>query len=717
MTSLVAEGSDNGAVRAKLLDVFLQIQAKVGRPSASFQALSAQAKASLAPVEQVTPNKRPPVPDKALPPAPAQPTRAFPTELRGRINVVDEIVSTERDYLGSLRKVQDRFLTPLTALLADIDIKDIFSNLPQIITTNEALLDELERNQRDHDIPVGQILSKFSDFLKIYTVYCANQGTMYATIARLKDDNPEFAGFMLRAERTSGGVIVELSQYLLMPTQRICRYPLLIKELVRNTPALHPDASALAEADRKLGEIAQHVNEGKRPEETLQKIREVQAALRNSGGLSPVDRKKLSAETPPHCSLLDATSGAPLPKRAAPKRPPKVLLCLSPQVVLGDSMDQELLALAEAGPPEAAVEEVQQAQGQRLEEQRRKAHVARLEAKRRGDAAREVEEARRAEEVRREEALLAERRREEERRAQEARREEERKAQEARLEEARRRAEEERRADETRRVEAARRAEEARRADVARAEEARAQEARRIEEQKKQQAEASALTTARAELIVCRDCGHTWSMMETFSPFCAECGTPVAPVANAAPASTPQDRCRECGAARSALETYSPFCSECGANVSASQPAAGASLAEFDYRAWITLGDQQFQVDLVIDESSLVWLNVDYGIYEEFPVSAIQRFAVDGDTVTLDLGKLFEGPAVFFSESASAIEAKLLAVVGEVPDSVRLVTCSACGHTFDNAVDELLYCAECGHAVTEDSTPSLYTCTSCGLQW
>lgn len=39
-----------------------------------------------------------------------------------------------------------------------------------------------------------------------------------------------------------------LEGYLIKPTQRICRYPLFLKELMRGTPETHPDHADLEKA-------------------------------------------------------------------------------------------------------------------------------------------------------------------------------------------------------------------------------------------------------------------------------------------------------------------------------------------------------------------------------------------------------------------------------------------------------------------------------------
>ena len=51
-----------------------------------------------------------------------------------------------------------------------------------------------------------------------------------------------------------------MRSYLIMPIQRIPRYLLLVKELLKNTPEDHPDFVSLAEAQQGIDDAANHMN-------------------------------------------------------------------------------------------------------------------------------------------------------------------------------------------------------------------------------------------------------------------------------------------------------------------------------------------------------------------------------------------------------------------------------------------------------------------------
>jgi len=69
---------------------------------------------------------------------------------------------------------------------------------------------------------------------------------------------------------------LNLSSYLIKPVQRITKYPLLLKEMLSCTPSDNPDYDSVDRALKKMKEIVDAVNEGKREAEGLQRMLFVQ---------------------------------------------------------------------------------------------------------------------------------------------------------------------------------------------------------------------------------------------------------------------------------------------------------------------------------------------------------------------------------------------------------------------------------------------------------
>ena len=76
---------------------------------------------------------------------------------------------------------------------------------------------------------------------------------------------------------------LDLTDYLIMPVQRIPRYNLLLQDLVKNTPAEHCDYTDLCKARDRIQEIALFVNEQKRVVENLAQVSEIIASITGLG--------------------------------------------------------------------------------------------------------------------------------------------------------------------------------------------------------------------------------------------------------------------------------------------------------------------------------------------------------------------------------------------------------------------------------------------------
>ena len=69
---------------------------------------------------------------------------------------------------------------------------------------------------------------------------------------------------------------LDLSSYLLKPTQRICKYPLLVKEILKHTDPISQDYAVLNESVEKIQAIISIVNEGSRQQEGTRRILDIQ---------------------------------------------------------------------------------------------------------------------------------------------------------------------------------------------------------------------------------------------------------------------------------------------------------------------------------------------------------------------------------------------------------------------------------------------------------
>ncbi|XP_036040200.1 LOW QUALITY PROTEIN: phosphatidylinositol 3,4,5-trisphosphate-dependent Rac exchanger 1 protein-like [Onychomys torridus] len=82
---------------------------------------------------------------------------------------------------------------------------------------------------------------------------------------------------------------IPLEGYLLSPIQRICKYPLLFKELAKRTPGKHPDHPVVQSALQAMKTVCSNINETKRQMEKLEALERLQSHIEGWEGSNLTD--------------------------------------------------------------------------------------------------------------------------------------------------------------------------------------------------------------------------------------------------------------------------------------------------------------------------------------------------------------------------------------------------------------------------------------------
>lgn len=85
-----------------------------------------------------------------------------------------------------------------------------------------------------------------------------------------------------------------MTAFLLLPIQRICKYPLFLKTILKHTPDAHEDHEKMSAALTTIENVVDIVNERRRFVENQQKMVSIQAMLEFSDVCSWVWRKTRS---------------------------------------------------------------------------------------------------------------------------------------------------------------------------------------------------------------------------------------------------------------------------------------------------------------------------------------------------------------------------------------------------------------------------------------
>ncbi|KAL6077087.1 DH domain-containing protein [Balamuthia mandrillaris] len=186
---------------------------------------------------------------------------------RRRDLVVQELLATERTYFEDLTILVNVFKQRLvqTKVITVTDAEQLFSNAEVLIVANSQLLHCLEREVLK-DIAsqcIGQVFLEMLEKLEVYSDYCANQNAALDLLFHLKTqkDDESFVRcletIMTEQPETRN---LDIQSFIIKPLQRICKYPLLIKELLKCTPETHKDRASLVEASAKMQMLLNKIN-------------------------------------------------------------------------------------------------------------------------------------------------------------------------------------------------------------------------------------------------------------------------------------------------------------------------------------------------------------------------------------------------------------------------------------------------------------------------
>jgi len=128
----------------------------------------------------------------------------------------------------------------------------------QMLSQMEEAIANADRNDSAN---LGAVFLSLVNFLKMYTLYCNGYKKSLEILTKCEKDNSAFPHFVKAIEQKPECNGLHLRDYLIKPIQRLCKYPLLFKELLSVTPQNLSDYSLVLQTCEKLNSVTQSVNE------------------------------------------------------------------------------------------------------------------------------------------------------------------------------------------------------------------------------------------------------------------------------------------------------------------------------------------------------------------------------------------------------------------------------------------------------------------------
>uniref|UniRef100_A0A8B9KBL5 Pleckstrin homology domain containing, family G (with RhoGef domain) member 4 n=1 Tax=Astyanax mexicanus TaxID=7994 RepID=A0A8B9KBL5_ASTMX len=188
--------------------------------------------------------------------SPVPEPRAKGSKLR---HIVDEMVTTEREYVRSLRYIIDHYFPEMERLDLPQDLRGkrsvIFGNLEKLVDFHsQYFLKELE-SCCNHPLRVSHCFLRHQDQFGMYALYSKNKPKSDALLA--SHGNSFFRNKQLELEDK-----MDLASYLLKPIQRMSKYALLLKDLIKEvTEAQEQELSYLRAAAEMVKFQLRHGND------------------------------------------------------------------------------------------------------------------------------------------------------------------------------------------------------------------------------------------------------------------------------------------------------------------------------------------------------------------------------------------------------------------------------------------------------------------------
>ncbi|KAM9084936.1 rho guanine nucleotide exchange factor 4 isoform 1-T1 [Megaptera novaeangliae] len=206
-----------------------------------------------------------------------------------RTNVINEILSTERDYIKHLRDICEGYLRQCRKrvdMFSEEQLRTIFGNIEDIYRCQKAFVRALEQKfnrERPHLSELGAcFLAHQADF-QIYSEYCNNHPNACVELSRLAKLS-KYVYFFEACRLLQKMIDISLDGFLLTPVQKICKYPLQLAELLKYTHPQHRDFKDVEAALHAMKNVAQLINERKRRLENIDKIAQWQSSIEDWEG-------------------------------------------------------------------------------------------------------------------------------------------------------------------------------------------------------------------------------------------------------------------------------------------------------------------------------------------------------------------------------------------------------------------------------------------------
>ncbi|XP_022916174.2 rho guanine nucleotide exchange factor 5 [Onthophagus taurus] len=203
-----------------------------------------------------------------------------------------EMMTSEASYLNSLNVLNNHFIKNLynTECLSNEEKEVLFGKIPPVKNCSEKLLQDLEKCWQDSILlhQICDVIKKHAEEnFNVYVQYCENQVYLDSTLKRIKD-RTIFNETLERLEKSTTCQALTLYSFLMLPMQRITRWPLLLDAVLKRLCVTDREYITCQEALATINKIVKQCNEAARNKERETEILALKSRI-DFGRFQPID--------------------------------------------------------------------------------------------------------------------------------------------------------------------------------------------------------------------------------------------------------------------------------------------------------------------------------------------------------------------------------------------------------------------------------------------
>ncbi|KAJ3430194.1 faciogenital dysplasia protein [Anaeramoeba flamelloides] len=205
-----------------------------------------------------------------------------------REKAVRELLTTERTYVERLdilctlfRETIEEQTKQRHSFITKEEYRSIFFNVDEVYEIHSKNFLPLLEGRIGKEWKHGQICSdlfdSMSDWETGYSNFCKDYEKALKEITRIRQKKDKFDNLLLELKNHENNQGFDITSLLILPVQRVPRYNLLLKEILKHTEKEHPDYDQLQIALDNSKKLATKINKYVQLFENLTKLHEIQA--------------------------------------------------------------------------------------------------------------------------------------------------------------------------------------------------------------------------------------------------------------------------------------------------------------------------------------------------------------------------------------------------------------------------------------------------------